>query len=697
MIIIIVYISNKNDYHLHMNFEEASLHLRFILISRDTWAFCIVLFLLLISTQAFANTSEEKAPTPTIVVSATRSEKILEEVPIPLEVVTEAEIEQQNAKDLSEAISYAKGLLVQPLHGKTGSSIRIQGIDSDRILILVDGERITASTGSTVDLSQISVSDVKQIEIVKGASSALYGSSAMGGVVNVITKTPKKGFHGGLESSVASYAEKGREGVHLDQYDLRGDLSWRNEKSWAFLNADSRNSEGFLITKGNSNLRGPDGYKNNINVGLGFKPSKSSSIELKQRVYRESYVVHDAVKNPGQLIAKDSSESVETDRTRLKSSWVISQQVSAKIQGYVETYKNKTNTSISRTAEVDSHNIDLQLQWDISDKHIVVGGLSTNGESLAQEKDTVSEIEGDDCGTNESACERRAKEFYFQLDSFIGRKLEVITGFRYQDDNSFGSHFAPKISSRYQVIEGSTYSQNIRTSIGNGYRVPNLKERYFVFDHSHLGYQVFGNANLQPEEIISYQLGYEIIRKSTNNNSLWNIEFNFFYNDMEQFIQTVFKETVVANDAVVGIYEYQNIADSRTYGAEVSGTYNFSSYIAKANLQKLKSEDKLTKLELAKNPEHVVKLSLQKNFNNKSNLLLQVQYQSRSFADAENNQRSPSFQTWDIKYAYPWRKSYKLFAGIDNLKDEYRNPEKASSDLRPVPGRKYYMGMQYKF
>jgi len=123
------------------------------------------------------------------------------------EVVNRAEIEKTHARDLKEALEHVPGLLLKEIHGKSGYEVWLQGLDSDRVLVIIDGEPITPSTGSTVDLTQISTADVERIEIVKGATSALYGSSAMGGVINVITRRPDRPKSYSLTIDGGSYGD----------------------------------------------------------------------------------------------------------------------------------------------------------------------------------------------------------------------------------------------------------------------------------------------------------------------------------------------------------------------------------------------------------------------------------------------------------------------------------------------------------
>jgi len=111
-----------------------------------------------------------------VVITGTRTEKKLLEAPVRTEVVTREEIERTHARDLKEALEDVPGLLLRQTHGNQGQEVWMQGLDSARVLILLNGERLAAGSGSTIDLTQISAADIERIEIVKGATSALYGS-----------------------------------------------------------------------------------------------------------------------------------------------------------------------------------------------------------------------------------------------------------------------------------------------------------------------------------------------------------------------------------------------------------------------------------------------------------------------------------------------------------------------------------------
>src|SRR5690625_5298855 len=139
---------------------------------------------------------------PTVVVTATRTSRYLEEVSIPVQVVTGSEIDQSGSVRISDVLAEQSGLQLISDHG---TGVQIQGFDPDYTLIMIDGKPLIGRTAGTLDLTRVSVRNVKQIEIVKGPSSALWGSEALAGVVNIITTRGYEPFSGGVTTRYSRF------------------------------------------------------------------------------------------------------------------------------------------------------------------------------------------------------------------------------------------------------------------------------------------------------------------------------------------------------------------------------------------------------------------------------------------------------------------------------------------------------------
>ena len=180
----------------------------------------------------------------TMVITATRTLRDVEDVSIPVSVVSGEEINRSGSMRLSDILSEQTGMQIVNDHG---TGIQVQGFDPDYTLIMIDGNPVIGRTTGTLDLTRISVRNVEQIEIVKGPSSALWGSDALAGVVNIITSQSTEPISGSLTTR---YGEN-------NTLDLNGSVSL-NRAGWNNDISVNRNSS--------------NGYA--LNTGLFLKPSR---------------------------------------------------------------------------------------------------------------------------------------------------------------------------------------------------------------------------------------------------------------------------------------------------------------------------------------------------------------------------------------------------------------------------------------
>ncbi len=128
-----------------------------------------------------------------IVITGTRTERYLKDVPVTTQVIKGAKLRESGPMDVSQILNELTGVAV--VENQFGTGIELAGFGADHILVLIDGMEILGRTNGQLDISQISTDQIERIEVVKGASSALYGSEALGGIINIITKTPQKDFN----------------------------------------------------------------------------------------------------------------------------------------------------------------------------------------------------------------------------------------------------------------------------------------------------------------------------------------------------------------------------------------------------------------------------------------------------------------------------------------------------------------------
>ena len=167
-----------------------------------------------------------------VIVTATRTIRQLSSLPLPAQIISYKDIKRSNSVRLNNILNEQTGLITVPDFGG-GEGIQLQGLDSQYTLILIDGVPLVGRSAGTLDLNRVSVGNIKQIEIIKGASSSLYGNEALGGVINIITEDPKNGFNGNANYRGGSF------GTH----DIGTNLNYKKNKLGinAFINRFSSN------------------------------------------------------------------------------------------------------------------------------------------------------------------------------------------------------------------------------------------------------------------------------------------------------------------------------------------------------------------------------------------------------------------------------------------------------------------------
>ncbi|QFR49988.1 TonB-dependent receptor [Sulfurimonas lithotrophica] len=628
------------------------------------------------------------------VTTGTRTNKVLSEAPIRTEVVTKKDIANLHAKNVSEAIKNIPGLLIKETHGKQGQSVSIQGYDSDRVLILIDGEPMTNPSGQTVDLTQLNVNDVESIEIIKGAASALYGSQAMGGVINIITSKPKNGNHNSASLELGSYLSKSPDDMPVAQAKLSS--TYKDDNIAASIYADYKHDSGVKL-KDEFTYALPEADRLNLNAELRFLAQ--NEFYVKPRIYLERTLKPFSSFVPGTgEVKKEKDEVAQKYRLGLGGSGKLKNSDSWKIMAFGERYYDTTETNTLSTsyienireAVIDLAHLDSQYDTTFLDSHLITMGITLKYQALEQEEIKNSQTNSIKINELTGNASSHTYEVYIQDDWFITNNFEVLPGFRYQNDSDFGSYLSPKISFLYSFIDNDYNNLNIRASYGNGYRAPSIKERYFNFDHSQYGYMVIGNPNLEPESSHSYQLSFEWIRKKN-----FNANINFYYNDIKDLIDT---KKNIQKSILNGleIHEYINIDSALTSGVEISGAFYFMNhYSINGGYTYLYSEDKNTKKHLTSRPEHQVKTILSYN-KSTTNILLSFIYESDEFVDSENKIKSPSSTQIDIKMTTYVTKLLSIYGGINNLLDNHQNVDD-EHDLRTKRPRYIYAGVTYNF
>jgi outer membrane receptor for ferrienterochelin and colicins len=595
---------------------------------------------------------------------------------------------------LKEALENVPGLQLREIHGKSGFELSLQGLSSDQVLVLVDGMPLAASTGSTVDLNQYALGEVERIEVVKGAASAQYGSAAMGGVINVITRRSAPGFKGKLSGDVGSYGSQNADGERssLGAKHMQLGVEGGSDQFRFQFSADQRDDQGFALNPSAWTKQGDDVKRDQYGARLAWLQKNGGEIWLEGSHYNEVGGQRLAAEFfPPSIVYPIKTEEVVRDRYVLGTTQTVAGDYKFQLKGLSESYESHSwkNNNISaanydrRLADQATQHLSTQLDlpaWGVQQWQI---GADWHHERLVQLLNGVSEFTGSDGVTRESS------ELFAQNDIFLASQWELLIGLRYQNDSDFGDHFAPKASLRWTFMDNAEWNGALRLSAGQGYRVPNLKERYYLFDHSSIGYKVQGNPNLRPESSNSYQLGATLRLHKT-----LTLDANIFYNDVTDLIQTDMNNFTVING--VAIYTYENIAHARTSGLESAVNWQATPALNISSAYTwTQTKDVNTGTQLTRRPEHIARFGVDWLMH-KTRFTLRERYQSDELAITGSNARSPAWAVTDISVTQEINGGVSAFLGVNNVFGQQRDFSQPA-DFGPIAGRYIYLGATWSW
>lgn len=486
-----------------------------------------------------------------VVVTATRTEADVKMVPNTVEVITADDIEKLGATDVYSALRLADNVQIMNTSTGFGHRISMRGMSSDSTLILINGQRTaiedTETTQNLLALDRINVHNIERIEIIRGAASAQYGSDALAGVINIITKksTGKPSVTVGATTGTTNmsnyyHIDLGRQGKFSSTFDM----NFSKDRQWTEHEVSGLPVKNLQGPKQSYNFSGTYelGENKNLNLDLGYYKDKLSG-DWSHKEY-----------NLGAWggIVRLQDAKLETERRDAS----LSLTGKTKKDDYmVRTFYSKLDkfrflpyTALAKEyGETNKYSI-----WGIEAKnsHKVNGDhtLTYGTEYDRYDVDGVNFGKDGDNGKN-----LNTYAAYIQDEWLLGDKWEIIPAVRYDHHSEFGSKTTPHIGVTYLANDHNRFKANW----GEGYKAPSVSELYM--DYTHMGVLTLGNPNLRPEESKNWDLSYE---------SEWGKTFGkitYFHNDIDNMIST---RTVGGRH---GYNEYYNIdGTTKTHGVELT-------------------------------------------------------------------------------------------------------------------------------
>ena len=588
-----------------------------------------------------------------VVVTGTRTPKFLKDTPIQTRVINARELARLDATNVQD-------LLQQELPGVEFSyamnqqtHLNFSGFGGQGVLFLVDGERLAGETMDDVDFTRLNMDNVERIEIVKGAASALYGSNATGGVINIITKRNRQPWTLNVNARYAKHNEQ--------RYGASWGLNskhWNNMLSAHFNRMDNYDvhSAANPVTRIISTVYGDKTV--NLKEQLTWSPVSNFSL-----TGRAGYFFRETVRSA------DQPERYRDFSGGLRMNWQISDADDLQASYAFDQYDKSDYQRITRLDIRDYSNV--QNSFRLLYNHTFGGGdVLTVGSDLLHDYLYNTNLEGE---TRKQDC----WDLFAQYDWRLNDRWELVGALRY-DYFSDGkdSHLTPKLNVCYKPLRNLA----IRAGYGMGFRAPTLKEKYYNFDMSGI-WIVEGNEHLKSEVSHNFNLSAEYTKGH------YNYTASIYYNKVKNKLSTAAPYFKTAEDKLPYL-PYSNLDAYSVCGGEVGAQAKWNNGLGarityaytKEQLAKDKDGNSINNQYIPAR-EHALNVRMDYDRQISSNYGLNIGLQGRVLSGVENVEYKdyydvskgtisveyPAYTLWKLSLVQRIGKAVKVNAALDNL------------------------------
>lgn len=579
----------------------------------------LVVSLLISTTNLFSAQSLE----PITVTSATKSTQSIKDVTSNVEVITKEDIQEKHFTTVSQALSTLSGISVTS-NGGLGSStnVYLRGNDSKRVLVLIDGIRYNDITGTSgAPFEHLMISDIEQIEVVKGAQSGIWGADASAGVINIITKSPKTGTHGDALVEYGSFNTK-KYGMNLshksDKFYLKGSVSETDTDGYSSflakkntLNYGKRGDELYLEKDGYQNITG--------NVKAGYNFDDSNKIDL-------SHTIIDADGNfdnstSDALNTSSTKDNFSTVSYENKNSFATTEVYGKKSVFDREYYYPAFGSKTDFDGEVKEYGVKSNIPYLNENSFVVLGADYKNFEHKNEIKEDYS---------NDGLFITNSNKFF--------DKTTFTQSVRADNYDKFEDKETGKIGVKQEITEKLSVSSNY----GTAYNVPTLYNLY----------SQYGSEKLTPESTKGYDVSIAYLGFSAT-------YFDNKVKDMIDFDTTTYKYTNYKGESDLDGYELaykQNILEDLAFNV------NHTHLIAKSS----------DGLDLARRAKRESGFGLDYYGISKFHFNINGSYTGDRYDKADKTGASTgNYTLWNSVINYEINKTFSTYIKVDNLFDKY--------------------------
>jgi vitamin B12 transporter len=594
--------------------------------------------------QAQENSSDNSLELPNMVVTATRTDVAKNQLSAATTVYTRKDIEHLQVQTLPDLLKGTSGIDMtqQGGYGKI-ASVFMRGTNPDQLLVLIDGIKVGSVTAGTTSFEFIPIDQIERVEIIKGPQSSLYGSEAMGGVIQIFTRK------GNMLDKPSVVVDTG--GGSYDTYRAAGTVSGKWKNNWYTLGSSGFGSHGFNARQP---IPGPygfdqpdnDGYDNAaVNARLGHRFDNNAEVEAffmrtqGHTDYDGNY--QDKTDFVNQVVGTSASmDIIENWRSTLRLG-----------QSRDDNDQFAPDGSFSSKFNSTRWNASWLNQFNLSDEHQLILGSDYR----------LDEVDSTEKYTENS---RYDVGVFTELHSQLWDDHFMNASVRYDNNEAFGDAVTGNIGWRYNW----DYGISLLANFGNAFKAPSFNDLYFPN---------YGNPNLKPEESTSVEAGL------AGNHDWVQWEIRAYHTNIDNLITPTMNPLTFEFSA-------ENIGKAQIDGIETEISMQWLGWNGKLSMNLLSPKNRETNARLPRRAEQTLAFDLSRTFGS-FDVGANVLAQGDRFDNTQNTIKVAGYVTVDLRAAYHLNKNWMLSAKLNNLLDKNYQ----TVDTYNMPDRNFFVSVHY--
>ncbi|MDO5680451.1 MAG: TonB-dependent receptor [Pelistega sp.] len=626
-----------------------------------------------------------------IVATATGSEQDLRNAPAAISVITAQDLRDRPVRNLADALQGVPGVTLKGI-GINRKGVSIRGMDSNYTLVLVNGRRINPSINaiahSNLDLGWIPTDQIERIEVIRGPMSSLYGSEALGGTINIITKGKRDEWSGELSTYLTHATNDLAADGTMFSASLAGPLI--KDKLYLNLSGETQYSGEVRMPHGVQTLRPSylEGKRSHqVNLGIDWLITPEHELSLQhisgQDESRRHVLTTKVKRQPNrrpiqyqELYNTVDEFNREQSSLSYKGQWSWGQTQASLYHSNLKRKNQRSDIDEITRQKLQETVADVSAHIPIGEQHLISLGGEWRDESLYDQGFR---------GAGKASLTHKA--VYIQDEFTVMPNWILTAGTRLDHHEKFGAHYSPRLYSVFHLSDNLT----LKGGIGRGFKAPTLKQLSPNYQSAGRAgfFTIHGNPDLRPETSTNYELSllYETERLY--------LEGTVFHNRLKNKIAYHCIDFCGQRGLEQGTY--QNIERAKYRGAELGASYALTDSLKmKLSYTYLDARDHQHNI-ITKTPRHTGTLGLTWQANEQLSLGAQMHYiGSQYLASSTGKAKHRASQVYALQAAYQLNKHLRVSASVDNLTNE-KFIDENTVNTYAEPGRRVNLGLTLSY